>query len=224
MSPYKQNTRRNLALKRRDVYGISPIDMVVVQSLSKCLINITKLKKHLKKRDNVTEEKLIRIKKLQLMTLQRYHQQLRVDKSILLQEDRVRRDPYKFTDFVNSNFSGLFRFRSPEDLQRLYEGLQLPGPTRVNNYQTTGQEILMVSLVRLSYPHRWEDVERVFPGIKRWKLQCLFYWFLDFMIENWSYLILNNRDFWTPLMPTMARANKPTMDSFDANYGLLWSE
>ena len=84
MSPYKQNTRRNLALKRRDVYGISPIDMVVVQSLSKCLINITKLKKHLKKRDNLTEEKLIRIKKLQLNTLQRIHQQLRVDKSILL--------------------------------------------------------------------------------------------------------------------------------------------
>ena len=64
----------------------------------------------------------------------------------------------------------------------------------------------MVSLMRLSYPHRWEDVERIFIGIKRWKLQSLFYWFLDYMVANWSYLILNNRDFWTPLMPTMARA------------------
>jgi len=49
MSPFNQNTRRNLALKRRDVYGISPVDMVVVKSLSECLINFTKLKKHLKK-------------------------------------------------------------------------------------------------------------------------------------------------------------------------------
>ena len=148
MAPFKQNTRINLALKRRDVYGISPVDMVVVKSLTECLMNITKLKRHLKKREKLTEEKLMRIKKLLLMTVQRIHQQLRVERAIPLQKDQARQDPYKFTDFVNSNFSGLFRFRSPEDLQRLYEGLQLPGPIRVYTYKTTGQEILMVSLVR----------------------------------------------------------------------------
>ena len=74
MSPYKHNTRSYLALKRRDVYGISAVDMVVVKSLSECLMNITKLKKHLKKVDNLTEEKLIRIKKLQVMTVQRIYQ------------------------------------------------------------------------------------------------------------------------------------------------------
>ena len=52
MSPYKQNSRINLALKRRDVYGINPVDMVVVKSLSECLMSIIKLKKHLIKRDN----------------------------------------------------------------------------------------------------------------------------------------------------------------------------
>ena len=162
MTLFKQNTRRFLALKRRDVYGISAVDMVVVKSLSECLMNITKLKKHLKKVDNLTDEKLMRIKKLQLMTVQRIHLQLQVERAIPLLGIRMRRDLYKFTDFVGSNFSGLFRFRSPEDLQRLYEGLQLPGPIRVKNYKTTGQEILMVSLVRLSYPHRWEDVERIY--------------------------------------------------------------
>jgi len=136
MAPFKQNTRRNLALKRRDVYGISPVDMVVVKSLTECLMNITKLKTHLKKREKLTEEKLILIKKLQLITVQRIHQQLRVERGIPLQEDRARQDPYQFTDFVNCNFSGLFRFRSPEDLQRLYESLQLPGPTRVKTYKT----------------------------------------------------------------------------------------
>ena len=64
----------------------------------------------------------------------------------------------------------------------------------------------MISLVRLSYPHRWEDVERIFPGLKRWKLQSCFYWFLDFIIQNWSYLILNNRDYWVPQMGDMAKA------------------
>jgi hypothetical protein len=221
--------------------------MVVVKSLTECLMNITKLKRHLKKREKLTEEKLIRIKKLQLMTVQRIHQQLRVERAIPLQKDQARQDPYKFTDFVNCNFSGLFRFRSPEDLQRLYlvncnfsglfrfrspedlqrlyEGLQLPGPTRVKTYKTTGQEILMVSLVRLLYPHRWEDVERIFVGIQRWKLQRMFYWFLDFMIENWSYLILNNRDFWTPLMPTMARAIEVKLASLpNPDYRLFFPE
>ena len=84
MSPYKHNTRRNLALKRRDVYGISAVDMVVVKSLSECLMKITKLKKHLKKVDNLTEEKLIRIKKLQVMTGQRIYQQLRVERAVIL--------------------------------------------------------------------------------------------------------------------------------------------
>ena len=83
--------------------------MVVVKSLSECLMNITKLKKHLEKRDSLTEEKLIRIKKLQLMTVQHIHQQLRVERAVPLQGDRVRRDPYKFTDFDNYNFSGLSR-------------------------------------------------------------------------------------------------------------------
>ena len=188
------------------MYGISAADMVVVKSLTDCLLNTTKLKKCLTKTGRLTEERSSVIKKVQLLIVHHIHHQLRVDRAIPLQGDRVRRDPYKFTDFIHYNFSGLFRFRSPEDLQRLYEGLQLPGPTRLRTYKTTGQEILMVSLVRLSYPHRWEDVERIFVGIKRWKLQYLFYWFLDYMIENWSYLILNNRDYWTPQMPNMARA------------------
>ena len=114
--------------------------------------------------------------------------------------------PYKFTDFSSSNFSGLFRFRSPADLQRLDDGFGLPDIVKVQGYKTTGEEILMISLVRLSYPHRWEDVERILPGLMRWKLQTLFYWFLDFMIQNWCYLILNNRDYWVPQMGAMASA------------------
>jgi hypothetical protein len=139
MSPYKRHTRRYLALKLRDVYGISAVDIVVVKSLTDCLLNTTKLKKILSKTGRLTEERSSTIKKLQLMIVHRIHHQLRVDRAIPLQEDRARRDTYKFTDFINYNFSGLFRFRSPEDLQRLYEGLQLPGRTKLRTYKTTGQ-------------------------------------------------------------------------------------
>jgi len=55
-----------------------------------------------KKREKLTEEKLIRIKKLQLMTVQRIHQQLRVERAIPVQKDQARQDPYKFTRFFSN--------------------------------------------------------------------------------------------------------------------------
>ena len=87
------------------------------------------------------------------------------------------------------------------------------------------QKVLKVSLVRQSYPHRWEDVERIFVGMKSWTLQYLFYWFLDYIIQNWCYLILNNRDFWTPLMPSMARAIEDKLASLpNLDYRLFFPE
>ena len=48
---------------------------------------------------------------------------------------------------------------------------------------------------------------------------------LDFMIENWSYLILNNRDYWTPQMPTMARAIELKLASLpNPDYRLFFPE
>jgi len=49
MLPYKRNTRRYLALKLRDVYGISAADIVVLKSLTDCLLNTAKVKKCLMK-------------------------------------------------------------------------------------------------------------------------------------------------------------------------------
>ena len=158
------------------------------------------------KRGILTDDKRSKLKKVNAFILHHIYCQLIVDKSHVLGGLKMKYRPYKFTDFSSSNFSGLFRFRSPADLQRLHDSFGLPDNVKVHTYKTTGEEILMISLVRLSYPHRWGDVERIFPGIKRWKLQRCFYWFLDFMIQNWCYLILNNRDYWVPQMGAMASA------------------
>ena len=203
---YKINTRRYLSLKKRDTYGISANDLLIVKQLTKSLLIISTIKRLMIKRGILTEDKRSKLKKVHALILHRIDCQLIVDKSHVLGGLKMKYRPYKFTDFSSSNFSGLFRFRSPADLQRLHDGFGLPDNVKVHTYKTTGEEILMISLVRLSYPHRWEDVERIFPGIKRWKLQRCFYWFLDFMIQNWCYLILNNRDYWAPQMGAMASA------------------
>jgi hypothetical protein len=193
------------------VYGISSNDLIVIKGLSKCLLYTAALRKNLLKRDLLTDKKDYQIKKVMERIIHGIDEQLRIDPSAIISERRLKRPRglhYTFDCFRRHNFSGLFRFRSPTDLQRLHEGFGLPEKIRIHTYQTTGQEILMISLVRLAYPHRWEDVEEMFPRVKRWKLQRCFYWFLDFMIQNWSYLILNNRDYWVPQMGNMATAIK----------------
>ena len=116
------------------------------------------------KRGIFTDDKRSKLKKVNALILHRIDCQLIVDKSHVLGGLKMKHRPYKFTDFSSSNFSGLFRFRSPADLQRLHDGFGLPDIVKVQGYKTTGEEILMISLVRLSYPHRWEDVERIFPS------------------------------------------------------------
>ena len=96
------------------------------------------LKKALDKRGRLTDKWSIHMKKLQILIIQRMQYPLRLDRFIPLQDDRIKRDRYKFTDFVNYNFSELFRFRSPEALQRLYKGLPLPGDTKIQGYKTSG--------------------------------------------------------------------------------------
>jgi len=58
----------------------------------------------------------------------------------------------------------------------------------------------MISLMRLHYPLRWSDLYPWFPGRKRWFMQCAFYWFVDYMVYNWGYLLLNNMEYWRPYL------------------------
>jgi len=45
-----------------------------------------------------------------------------------------------------------------------------------------------------------------FPSRKRWFLRSAFYWFLDFMITNWGYFLLNNMEYWKPSLVASCEA------------------
>ena len=109
-------------------------------------------------------------------------------------------------NFNRDSFSSKFRFQRPEDLQRVIKGLQFPYSSKIHGYSYTNEEVVMISLTRLSYPNRWEDVAIRFPGSSPSRCQRAFYWFLEFIILNWGYLILNNRDYWVPFMAGSANA------------------
>ena len=94
-----------------------------------------------------------------------------------------------------------------EQLTRLKIGFRIPnGPIRVGTYKFTGDEIILIALTRLHWPLAWNNVVKEFPGRMRWDLQKAFKWFLDFMIVNWAYLIVNNREYWLPFFPIHAEA------------------
>ena len=106
-----------------------------------------------------------------------------------------------------STCSEKLRFQSLEQLQRLQVGFRFSkGIIRIKGYKFTSEEIILISLTRLHYPLSWNQVLLEFPGRKRWEAQIAFLWFLDFMIANWGYLILNNQKYWLPMFPTFAQA------------------
>jgi hypothetical protein len=105
-----------------------------------------------------------------------------------------------------SSFSGKFRFRSGDQLRRLLLAFQFPeGEFSIKRSKFTSEEVLLISLTRLAYPLRWQDIEDKF-GRYQSELSNAFYWFLDFMIEHWAYLLVNNREYWLDHLEASAEA------------------
>jgi hypothetical protein len=97
---YKINTRRYLSLKKRDTYGISANDLLIVKQLTKSLLIISTIKRLMIKRGILTEDKRSKLKKVHALILHRIDCQLIVDKSHVLGGLKMKYRPYKFTDLT----------------------------------------------------------------------------------------------------------------------------
>jgi hypothetical protein len=100
--------------------------------------------------------------------------------------------------FAASEIPLKFRFRNASQLQRLLEGFQFPETMHDSaGHKFSGEEVLLLGLYRLSTAKPLSDMEEVFGMMDRRAGQC-FRLFIDFMIENWAYLLLDNMAFWVP--------------------------
>jgi len=70
---------------------------------------------------------------------------------------------------LNVEVSERFRFQSFNHLKRICDGFRFPKPYIVTDhgYKAGTEEMLMISLTRLSFPYRWSDLLERFPGRKR---------------------------------------------------------
>jgi hypothetical protein len=140
---------------------------------------------------------------------------------IVVAEVPCRKTRNKFNNQIPMNFERMeahlsqlevtiserFRFISMDQLRRLLNGFHFPrGKIKCKTYVFEAEEILLIGLTKLCFPLRWSDMYERFPGRKRWHLQAAFYWFLDFMIFNWVYFLVNNMEWWKPYLVESAEA------------------
>jgi hypothetical protein len=99
-----------------------------------------------------------------------------------------------------------FRFRSHAQLNRLIVGFQFP-PYLYDKagHKLSAEEVLLVGLYRLHAPNNLADLQEIF-GMKLQRAGQCFHIFLNFMTKHWSYLLLDNMDFWLPYLPHCAEA------------------
>ena len=201
MAPYfKNGSRRSVSVNRRDTHALNVLERLKLKVIFKNITALCSLLPSLRLR--------IHSKRAVLgIIVEQFVEAL----SIILVDvpERPIRVPTLKMNFermenhlanIGVSCSERFRFQSFDALRRLLRAFQFPlGDIRLKHrYKSTAEEIILISLTRLSFPYRWSDIYERFPGRKYWFLSSAFQWFLDFMIDNWAYLLVNNLRWWYP--------------------------
>ena len=210
----KQYSRHRLSLKKRDCLGYNAADRLHLSFIGKGILILGTCYNKAKQYRKLGVRKVVKVFSIfgvsLLVALLRV---VLVDHTELENPER-REGHVSFDDYAgylvgDSTFSEYFRFQSLEQLRMLCEGFMLPDRVLVKRSLFTGEEVLIISLLRLTYPSRWTDVINKLPRHKaRSRCECgrAFYYFLDFIVSNWAYLVLNNMDYWFPLLGYFAQS------------------
>ena len=97
----------------------------------------------------------------------------------------------RFIDFQESDIPALFRFKTKAQLLELKEAFELPAVIDLGNrVQVTDEKMILVGLMRLSYPGRLINIVLEFGGdISIWS-RCIKY-FVNFLFSKFSHLVLH---------------------------------
>ena len=212
---YKSHSRYRLPLGKRDRFAISSLERIQLKKAfdASKMVAVSLVALRRRRKRNFEKEKIL---KRVILYITRYISRL-LAVEIDPDEERRRKkkpklphkkiDDYAYLEADDSeSFSEKFRFIDTSQLKRLLVGFQFPETVIVKGYKFRSEEILLIGLTRFCYPNRWSDMIDKFPSRKRWELHAAVNYFLNFMIYNWGYLILNNREFWKPYLVKCAEA------------------
>jgi hypothetical protein len=111
-----------------------------------------------------------------------------------------------------------FRFTKPE-LKQIFQGLRFPSEFRCRktSYRFSGEEVFLVGLYRLVNVNRCGDLGwQTFFGYHQARASIAIGIFFNYMMEHWSYLILDNLDFWAPRLQWLSQAIVAKANRLDA--------
>lgn len=93
------------------------------------------------------------------------------------------------------------RFHSVADLQRLYSNLQIPDKIILDNKSVaSGEEALLVTLYRLTFPRRLSDLSEIF-GREYSHWSRVIKYTTNWLVKHWWYLQSDHTDYWKDKIP-----------------------
>jgi hypothetical protein len=156
-----------------------------------------------------SRRKVANPKRIILRLLIRRHRIVGVPRELEEKLPRIRNLRRTIDSFSDEEIPLYFRFRNKEQLHRLMRGFRIPMqiklPKTGNIFE--GEEVLLIGLYRLHRPTTLSDGSfKLIFGMGHTAVSMAFNAFLDFMEDRWSYIIMDNLDFWLPYLPDCAQA------------------
>jgi nuclease HARBI1 len=135
---------------------------------------------------------------------------------------KIKRTNIKISELSPNFVYTHFRFVNIAQLELLKEGFRIPNEMKASNgSKFTADELLLCGLYRLHYPNRFYDIGwvEIFGFDDATASKC-FSLFLKFMIDNWSYLLLDNLTFRIPYFYECTLAIHRKLASLDVDFPL----
>lgn len=196
----RSKSRRSTPLGRRDTEALNAFHRIKLRRIERNIRGLVSTLPALARKPNLRRAVILCViaeylEALKILVVEVPDRPLRVE-GLPMSFDRMKAHLLE----IGVEVSERYRFQSFEALNRLKLAFRFPeGAIRLDNgIKTSAEEIILVSLSRLAFPHRWSDLLEQYPGRHVTVFPRIFKWFLNFMVINWGYLLLNNMQWWKP--------------------------
>lgn len=203
----RRRTIKQLSIHRRYA-GITALSRLKIQAIKKRIVLLIALRRKFAFHPLIYQKKIKIIQILLASLLIQYHNLVFFDpgSEILLRRRLSIRKVVTVFDFPIEKIRENFRFNTHQQLLDIIKFFELPENVYLNNgCMVSAQIVLMVALFKFHFPENYNDMENLF-GYEYTLCSRIFNFFLNFMIENWGYLLLNNFQYWKQSFPHFARA------------------
>ena len=134
--------------------------------------------------------------------------------------NKIARKRITIEDLVDENIPTNFRFHNRDQLRRLFICFRFPNIlTSENGAIFSGQEVFLSGLFRLHVPNRFcdESWQTIFGFDSQSATKC-FNLFLVFMMNNWSYLLFDHLQFWSPYLKSCSIAIRDKLATINCEF------